>query len=117
VTFSAIARIGVDQPSRARVRFCLLELRGENMGKNNSKKILVATALMLASMMLPSLRVLASDKHKADMPPPALKPGDMAPDFKMEYVDASGEKEVTLNQYRGKKNVVLAFYIFAFTGG
>ena len=26
-------------------------------------------------------------------------------------------KDVTLSQYRGKSNVVLAFYIFAFTGG
>jgi len=35
----------------------------------------------------------------------------------MPYVDAQGEKEVTLSQYRGKQQVVLAFYVFAFTGG
>ena len=45
------------------------------------------------------------------------KVGDMAPDFTLKYIDASGEKEVKLSDYRGKKNVVLAFYIFAFTGG
>ena len=45
------------------------------------------------------------------------KVGDLAPDFKMQYVDAQGEKEVTLSQYRGKQQVVLAFYVFAFTGG
>jgi hypothetical protein len=33
------------------------------------------------------------------------------------YFDGSDLKDVTLNQYRGKKNVVLAFYVFAFTGG
>jgi len=26
-------------------------------------------------------------------------------------------KDVSLHDFRGKKNVVLAFYIFAFTGG
>ena len=45
------------------------------------------------------------------------KVGDMAPDFKLEYVEGKQEKSVTLSQYRGKKNVVVAFYIFAFTGG
>jgi hypothetical protein len=49
--------------------------------------------------------------------PPALKVGDVAPDFKLQYFDGSDLKDVTLSQYRGKKNVVLAFYIFAFTGG
>jgi len=50
-------------------------------------------------------------------PPPALKVGDVAPDFKMSYFDGTDLKDVMLSQYRGKKNVVLAFYIFAFTGG
>ena len=46
-----------------------------------------------------------------------LKVGDVAPDFKLHYFDGSDLKEVSLSQYRGKSNVVLAFYIFAFTGG
>jgi len=45
------------------------------------------------------------------------KVGDTAPDFKLNYFDGKDLKEVSLDQYRGKKNVVLAFYIFAFTGG
>jgi hypothetical protein len=45
------------------------------------------------------------------------KVGDMAPDFKLHYFDGNDLKDVSLSQYRGKKNVVLAFYIFAFTGG
>jgi mycoredoxin-dependent peroxiredoxin len=49
--------------------------------------------------------------------PPALKVGDAAPDFKLQYFDGHGLKDVSLQDYRGKKNVVLAFYIFAFTGG
>jgi hypothetical protein len=54
---------------------------------------------------------------KPSMPPPTLKVGDVAPDFKLQYFDGNDLKDVTLSQYRGKKNVVLAFYIFAFTGG
>ena len=46
-----------------------------------------------------------------------LKVGDSAPNFKMEYFDGKDVKDVSLSDYRGKKNVVLAFYIFAFTGG
>jgi cytochrome oxidase Cu insertion factor (SCO1/SenC/PrrC family) len=43
-----------------------------------------------------------------------LKVGDRAPDF--ELTDTEGQK-VRLSDFRGKKNVVLAFYVLAFTGG
>jgi cytochrome oxidase Cu insertion factor (SCO1/SenC/PrrC family) len=43
-----------------------------------------------------------------------LKVGDVAPDFTL----LSNKWEpVTLSDFRGKKNVVLAFYVLAFTGG
>jgi hypothetical protein len=48
---------------------------------------------------------------------PTLKVGDPAPEFKLQYFDGSDLKNVNLSDYRGKKNVVLAFYVFAFTGG
>ncbi len=44
--------------------------------------------------------------------------GDAAPDFKVPAVITKPEVsrlEVTLSDYRGKKNVVLAFHPFAFT--
>jgi peroxiredoxin len=43
-----------------------------------------------------------------------LKVGDKAPDFSLP--DQTG-KQVKLSDYAGKKNVVLAFYVLAFTGG
>ena len=46
-----------------------------------------------------------------------LRVGDTAPDFKLQYWDGHDLKDVHLSDYRGKKNVVLAFYVFAFTGG
>ena len=66
-------------------------------------------ALVLASTVLSPL-VNAAPKEAAAMP----KVGDTAPDFKLPSDDG---KTISLSQYRGKKQVVLAFYIFAFTGG
>ncbi len=43
-----------------------------------------------------------------------LKVGQPAPDFKL--TDTEG-KEVNLHDFKGTKNVVLAFYVLAFTGG
>jgi peroxiredoxin len=43
-----------------------------------------------------------------------LKVGDMAPDFTL---PSTAGKPVTLSEFRGKKNVVLAFFPAAFTGG
>src|SRR3954468_19856285 len=54
----------------------------------------------------------------ATQPPAApqtqLKVGDRAPDFAL--TDTEGQT-VRLSDFRGKKNVVLAFYVLAFTGG
>jgi cytochrome oxidase Cu insertion factor (SCO1/SenC/PrrC family) len=57
------------------------------------------------------------EKKAAPPPPPplALKVGDMAPDFSLR--DQTFKNKVSLHDYKGKKNVALAFYIFAFTGG
>ncbi len=65
---------------------------------------------------------LSAQDNKAQTSKPAsanlkLKVGDVAPDFKLQYFDGSDLKDVSLSQYRGKSNVVVAFYIFAFTGG
>ena len=44
----------------------------------------------------------------------AVKVGDQAPDFSL---PGSNGKTESLSAYRGKKNVVAAFYPKAFTGG
>lgn len=58
-------------------------------------------------------------KASAGSQPPSapvthLKVGDSAPDFTL--TDTEGQP-VKLSDFRGKKNVVLAFYVLAFTGG
>ena len=75
-----------------------------------------ALSSTLAAFMLLAILIQADEK-KPVPPPPKLKVGDAAPDFKLQYFTGSDLKDVNLSDYRGKKNVVLAFYVFAFTGG
>jgi cytochrome oxidase Cu insertion factor (SCO1/SenC/PrrC family) len=65
------------------------------------------TAALLVGLLVPA-------SYAADTPPPSIKVGDVAPDFTL--TDQNGNK-VSLHDFKGKKNVALAFYIFAFTGG
>ncbi len=43
-----------------------------------------------------------------------LKVGDAAPDFTL---TDNNRNQVKLSDFRDKKNVILAFYVLAFTGG
>jgi len=69
-------------------------------------------ALLFATAFLPAS--YAADNKPDETPQPKVKVGDVAPDFTLQ--DQNGNK-VSLHDFRGKKNVALAFYIFAFTGG
>ena len=77
------------------------------------KRILVPLVLLCAAALLPVTRG-QNNNGGGQMP----QVGDLAPDFTLKYYDGSfPPKEIKLSDYRGKKQVVLAFYIFAFTGG
>lgn len=72
---------------------------------------------MTLSKLLASLTVLAGVTLLAQPQAPPkthLKVGDMAPDFTL---PSTTGKAVKLSEFRGQKNVVLAFYPAAFTGG
>ena len=73
---------------------------------------LFAAGMLLAGVVT-TTPAFAQNKEASSMP----KVGDMAPDFSMKYFTGTDLKDVKLSDYRGKKNVVLAFYVFAFTGG
>jgi cytochrome oxidase Cu insertion factor (SCO1/SenC/PrrC family) len=77
----------------------------------------VLAELLLAGSLAGTLNLstasFAQNKEDSAMP----KVGDVAPDFTLKYFDGNDLKDVKLSDYRGKKNVVVAFYIFAFTGG
>jgi len=69
--------------------------------------------------MLLAVSALAQESKPAQPAPEPLKlkVGDMAPDFTLVAYDGTGVKPVSLHDFKGKKNVALAFYVFAFTGG
>jgi cytochrome oxidase Cu insertion factor (SCO1/SenC/PrrC family) len=84
--------------------------------KKKVPNLLAASLLLLALAVAPVAPAAAQDtKENSSMSMP--KVGEMAPDFALKYFDGKDLKEVSLSQYRGKKNVVVAFFIFAFTGG
>lgn len=74
---------------------------------------LLAAGLLLSGMLATAGPLSAQPKEASGMP----KVGDEAPDFTLKYFDGSNLKDVKLSDFRGKKNVVVAFYVFAFTGG
>lgn len=56
----------------------------------------------------------ATAQEATTMSTTTLKVGDVAPNFTLL---SDQWKPVTLSDYRGKQNVMLAFYVLAFTGG
>ena len=72
---------------------------------------------LLMAVLLAGLAVSAYAQTPAAKPAPKIKVGDMAPDFTLLSFDGKDVKAVSLHDFKGKKNVVLAFYVFAFTGG
>ena len=71
------------------------------------------TRLFMSLVLLVVLSVVALAQQT---PPPKthLKVGDPAPDFTLRATDG---KTYKLSDFKGKKNVVLAIYVLAFTGG
>jgi peroxiredoxin len=75
-------------------------------------KQFVAVAALLALMV--AALPFAARSQEAAIATTKLKVGDTAPDFTLPTDQRSA---VTLSSFRGKKNVILAFYILAFTPG
>jgi peroxiredoxin len=61
-----------------------------------------------------ALAPVAAQQQQQPVARTHLKVGDEAPDFTL---PANDFKPVKLSDFRGKKNVILAFYVLAFTGG
>jgi len=87
------------------------------------------TLLLIAAILAASITMIAQGSEPPPVPTPkptpvtaprptpaplALKVGDEAPDFTLPATDGT---KVHLADFRGKSNVVLAFYVLAFTGG
>jgi cytochrome oxidase Cu insertion factor (SCO1/SenC/PrrC family) len=68
----------------------------------------------MVALLMAGLAMNATAQTKTPPPDPKIKVGDVAPDFTLTNTDG---KPVSLHDFKGKKNVALAFYVFAFTGG
>ena len=85
------------------------------------KRLILASAILLLM-----LTVNLNGQQTTPSPQPAnspvqpqppkthLKVGQPAPEFAL---PDTGGKPIKLSDFKGKKNVVLAFYVLAFTGG
>jgi len=82
----------------------------------------VKTATLALGATLAAATVYAQGPNAAPPPPPTVKVGQAAPEFTASYL-ARGEngrpgfKQVKLSEYKGQKNVVLAFFPAAFSPG
>jgi peroxiredoxin len=87
----------------------------------NAQRYLKASPMALAVSLL-AIAVLHA-QMPAPPPPPSVKVGQEAPDFTAIYLaapDANGRrqrKEIKLSDFKGQKNVVLAFFPAAFSSG
>jgi cytochrome oxidase Cu insertion factor (SCO1/SenC/PrrC family) len=68
---------------------------------------------LMSLVLLAVLGVSAMAQQPAP-PKTHLKVGDPAPEFTLRATDG---KTYKLSDFKGKKNVVLAIYVLAFTGG
>jgi peroxiredoxin Q/BCP len=66
------------------------------------------------SLVLLAVLGVAALAQQPTPPKTHLKVGDPAPDFSLRATDG---KTYKLSDFKGKKNVVLAIYVLAFTGG
>jgi peroxiredoxin len=76
-------------------------------------KHFVCAALLLAALLSSAL-VISSAQKNDQVAKTSLKVGDTAPDFTLL---SDQWKTVKLSDFKGKKNVFLAVYVLAFTGG
>ena len=69
---------------------------------------------VFTSMVLLAVLSIVALAQQPTPPKTNLKVGDRAPEFTLRATDG---KTYKLSDFKGKKNVVLAIYVLAFTGG
>ncbi len=85
------------------------------------RAFLTTGLLALGVCVLAGTTGRAQGPNAAPPPPPTVKPGQAAPDFTASYLAMEngrpGFKQVKLSDFKGQKNVVLAFFPAAFSPG
>jgi hypothetical protein len=111
------------QQLSARAYTVLSDLRSErssSMKREWKQACLGLLSLSLVPWSSSLLRAQNKPQNKVEKKEAAamkLKVGDTAPDFTLLSFDGKELTKVSLHDFRGKKNVALAFFVFAFTGG
>jgi peroxiredoxin len=81
----------------------------------------LTASLAMAACLLTARPARAQAPNATPPPPPSVKTGQPAPDFTANYLAMEngrpGFKSVKLSDYKGQKNVVLAFFPAAFSPG
>lgn len=87
----------------------------------STRHLYITPSLALAACLLATSAARAQAPAAAPPPPPSVKTGQAAPDFTASYLAMDngrpGFKSVKLSDYKGQKNVVLAFFPAAFSPG
>src|SRR3954454_11291726 len=82
---------------------------------------LETTVLVTGACVFFAATAMAQAPNATPPPPPSVKTGQPAPDFTASYLAMEngrpGFKQVKLSDYKGQKNVVLAFFPAAFSPG
>ena len=81
---------------------------------------ILVTASIAAAQTTPAPTPTPTRPAAPAPPKTHLKVGDAAPDFNLPSTIVGADNRSVrykLSDFKGKKNVVLAFYVFAFTGG
>lgn len=83
-----------------------------------------ASVSVVAMVQQPPAGARPAPSTQPPPPPPAVKVGETAPDFTLPYLEPAKEpngrptpKQVKLSDFKGTKNVVLAFFPAAFSPG
>ena len=82
--------------------------------------VLLAAASLAAAQPAPTQSPSPVKPATPPVPHTSLKVGQPAPDFTLPSTIAGADGRSVrykLSDFKGKKNVVLAFYVLAFTGG
>ena len=82
--------------------------------------VLLAAASLAAAQPAPTQSPSPAKPATPPVPHTSLKVGQPAPDFTLPSTIAGADGRSVrykLSDFKGKKNVVLAFYVLAFTGG
>jgi len=80
-----------------------------------------AFGFLMSATLLTGANAFAQAPNAAPPPPPSVKVGQAAPDFTASYLKRDNGKfsfpQVKLSEFKGQKNVVLAFFPAAFSPG